>query len=83
MKKTKDWRKVTLGMYEEDGYELSNLRQAPTGLNGTVATIQAKRYNKIDEKMEYFVILIVINNKTQIETIIPKEAWQEINAVRI
>jgi len=74
---------ATLGAYEEEGWELTDVRRAKTGLNGVVATIQAKRYDSIDDKVTHNIILIVVNNKTQIETMIPIEAWNEICAVKI
>ena len=70
----------TLGKYEEDGYELTESRAAATGLNGFVATIQAKRYDHSTGDMEHNVILIVVNNKTQVETVIPIDAWNDITA---
>lgn len=65
----------TLSKYE--GWELSDAKVATPQLNMTVATIRARRNDPISGTKES-ILLIVSNNNTQYEVMIPIESWKQI-----
>ena len=65
----------TLSKYE--GWELSDAKVATPQLNMTVATIRARKNDPISGTKES-VLLIVSNNNTQYEVMIPIDSWNQI-----
>lgn len=68
----------TLSNY--DGWELSDAKVATPQLNMTVATIRARKNDPISGGTKESVLLIVSNNNTQYEVMIPIESWNQITA---
>ncbi|NCU40174.1 hypothetical protein EOL73_00260 [Candidatus Saccharibacteria bacterium] len=65
----------TLSKYE--WWELSDAKVATPQLNMTVATIRARKNDPISGTKES-VLLIVSNNNTQYEVMIPIDSWKQI-----
>ena len=65
-----------LSKYE--GWKLSEPRIAQTQLNMCVGVVKAEKFDVLDQRIVRRVILTVINNHTQFETMITEEAWNHI-----
>lgn len=65
-----------LSKYE--GWKLSEPRIAQTQLNMCVGVVKAEKFDVLDQCVAKRVILMVVNNHTQFETMITEEAWDHI-----